>query len=72
MERIQEKYVEVLNKYCHSKRKKGSNGFAKVLMKLTDLRSLSEEHSQVLLALKVEKGNLPPLLEEYFDVGDAK
>lgn len=67
----QDKYVACLREYEQYRRPKGSNFLAKLLMKLTELRTLSVEHSDVLFSLKVEKGSLPPLLSEYFDI-DSK
>ena len=37
-------------------------------MMLTELRELSAQYSTLLFSLKIEKGSLPPLLCEYFDV----
>ena len=39
--------------------------FPKLLMKLTDIRNLNEEHSQVLL--KVNPEVLQPLMQEVLD-----
>ena len=68
VEKAQEVYIQALLAYIQYRRPKGTNFFAKLLMKLVDLRTLSVEHADVLFALKVEKGSLPPLLSEYFDV----
>ena len=68
VESVQEVYINALSAYLKYRRPRGSNFFAKLLMKLVDLRTLSVEHADVLFALKVEKGSLPPLLSEYFDV----
>ena len=67
---IQSTYVNILMEYLDVRRPKGTTYLAKLLMKLTELRQLSAEHSEMLFALKVEKGSLPPLLCEYFDVID--
>ncbi|ELT98532.1 hypothetical protein CAPTEDRAFT_125155 [Capitella teleta] len=68
VEQVQELYVIALLSYVKYRRSPDSQFFAKLLMKLTELRTLSVEHGDVLLALKVEKGSLPPLLMEYFDI----
>lgn len=68
---LQEKYAEALQEYDKFRRSKKSYFFAKLIMQLCRLRELAAEHSQVLFSLKVEKGSLPPLLEEYFDVTDS-
>lgn len=72
VEVAQEMYVACLREYELHRRPKGSNFLAKLLMKLTELRTLSIEHSDMLFSLKVEKGSLPPLLSEYFDIDDRK
>jgi ecdysone receptor len=68
VERLQEVYAEVLIAYIKRRRAMTKNYLARLLMKLVILRTLSSEHCQVLYNLKVEKGNLPPLLTEYFDI----
>ncbi|XP_013421724.1 ecdysone receptor [Lingula anatina] len=68
IEKVQEMYVRALQNYMKAKYVKKNQNFAKLLMKLTELRTLSVEHSEVLLALRVQKGSLPPLLMEYFDI----
>ena len=70
-EALQEKYLNTFISYEYWRRPKSEQYLAKLLMKLTDLRSLSHEHAGVLFSLKVEKGLLPPLVTEYFDVVDA-
>ena len=70
LERVQEIYIDAMMAYEKLRRPRNSNFFAKLLMKLTELRQLSVEYADVLFSLKVEKGSLPPLLSEYFDVVD--
>ena len=70
LERVQEMYIDALMAYEKLRRPRNSNFLAKLLMKLTELRQLSVEYADVLFSLKVEKGSLPPLLSEYFDVID--
>ena len=68
VETVQELYVSTLLAYERWRRPKKAHYIAKLLLKLVELRSLSAEHSDVLFALKVEKGSLPPLISEYFDL----
>ena len=68
VEHFQEKYATALHEYVRHRRAKTSCHFAKLLMMLTDLREASIDHAEVLFSLKVEKGSLPTLLSEYFDV----
>lgn len=70
MQKIQEVYTEVLLAYMAVKHPVAGSQAAKLLMKLVNLRSLSHEHSQLLYSLRLEKGPLPPLLSEYFDLAD--
>lgn len=70
VQKIQDVYTEVLLAYMKVKHPTTGSHVAKLLMKLVTLRSLSNEHSQVLYNLKLEKGPLPPLLSEYFDLTD--
>jgi hypothetical protein len=71
IENIQEVYAEVLLSYVGHRRLYGSHFLAKLLMKLVELRTLSAEHSECLYRLTIEKGALPPLLSEYFDIPEA-
>jgi hypothetical protein len=64
---MQERFVSALLEYEKYRRPHGPY-LARLLMKLTLLRQLSIEHSDVLSSLKVERGSLPPLLSEYFDI----
>ncbi len=66
---IQEMYARVLESYDMARRGPGTY-FAKLLMTLVELRTLSCEYSDVLFKMKIERGSLPPLLCEYFDVTD--
>ncbi len=69
IEEIQEMYARVLETYDKARRGPGTH-FAKLLMSLVELRTLSTQYADVLFRLKVEKVSLPPLLCEYFDVVD--
>ena len=66
VEAVQEQYLNALLSYERWRRPKKAHFLAKLLLKLVELRSLAAEHSDVLFALKVEKGSLPPLLSEFF------
>jgi len=68
VEDIQTEYVTVLQNYVRARRGPNSNHFAKLLMKLTELRTLSVHYEKVLMNMKVERGPLPPLLGEFFDI----
>lgn len=68
VEDIQFRYVAVLQNYVRVRRGTLSNHFAKLLMKLTELRTLSAQYETVLMNIQVQRGPLPPLLKEFFDV----
>ena len=64
----QEKYSQLLFKYLCTVYQPGTaqRMFPKLLMKLTDIRNLNEEHSQVLL--KVNPICLQPLMQEVLEL----
>lgn len=64
----QEQYSLLLRKYLESKYPYpiAHNMYPKLLMKLTDIRNLNEEHSQVLL--KVNPEGIQPLMQEVLDL----
>lgn len=68
VDKLQEVYMDVLIAYVGRRRSKSQNYLAKLLMKFVHLRTLGHEHSQTLYNLTLKRGNLPPLLTEYFDI----
>jgi ecdysone receptor len=62
--------IDALIAYERLRRASNVNFLAKLLLKLVDLRTLSSSHAEALHVLKVERGSLPQLLSEYFDVFD--
>lgn len=68
VEKIQSAYTKALEAYCDAKVKNGSRRFAKLLMKMIDLRTLNAVHSEMCLSLKVKTGNFPGILLEYFNI----
>ena len=64
----QEKYSMLLKKYLESRYpiSVARSMYPKLLMKLTDIRNLNEEHSQVLL--KVNPEGIQPLMQEVLDL----
>lgn len=57
MEDIQEVYTSTLQAYIDVHRPKNRTVFARLLMKLTDLRTLGSEHADMLFALKLQDNN---------------
>ncbi|XP_070536584.1 oxysterols receptor LXR-alpha-like isoform X2 [Ptychodera flava] len=68
VEAVQEKYLEMLRTRLKMKKPKDALVLPKVLMKLTELRSLNNSHSEMLFALKLQDQEIPPLLAEIWDV----
>ncbi len=68
----QERYSELLCKYLESRYPYpiAHAMYPKLLMKLTDIRNLNEEHSQVLL--KVNPDAIQPLMQEVLDLRDLR
>ncbi|XP_052770340.1 nuclear hormone receptor HR96-like isoform X3 [Mya arenaria] len=64
----QDKYALLLQRYLESRYpyQVARSVFPRLLMKLTDIRNLNEEHSQVLLKLNPE--GLQPLMKEVMDL----
>lgn len=68
----QERYSALLKRYVESKmpRNKARIYYAKLLMKLTDIRNLNEESSQVFLNMNAE--TIQPLMKEVLDLQNSK
>ena len=66
VEELQTTYVDTLQSYESAKRRKGGSALAKFLTRLTDLRSISLEHSSLLLDLQNVGSTLPTLMKEVF------
>lgn len=66
IEEIQECYAKILQKYVKERFPDDQTLFAKIIMKLTDLRNINEIHTKMLLKMKLD--NIEPLLVEIFDL----
>jgi hypothetical protein len=66
VEMIQESYLAALRGYLDTNRAR-SVIFARLLMRLTELRTLGHEWTELLFSLKLQKRKLPPLLSEIWD-----
>ncbi|BFZ01309.1 hypothetical protein BsWGS_04348 [Bradybaena similaris] len=66
VEAIQSKYVETLQAYECAKRGRGGSGLAHLLSRLTDLRTISVEHSKVLVELDLKKDgpDVPAIIKD--------
>ncbi|XP_053385526.1 retinoic acid receptor gamma-like isoform X2 [Mercenaria mercenaria] len=68
VESVQEPVLEALKHYIKSRRKDQPQVYAKMLMKITDLRSISVKGAERVLHLRLEMpGELPPLIIEMLD-----
>lgn len=67
VEMIQSRYVEALQAYEMAKRGRGGTAaLAKLLSRLTDLRTISVEHSKVLVELHLKKNgpDVPSIIKD--------
>lgn len=70
--RQQERYTTLLHHYLDSKmtRSAARQLFPRLLLKLTEIRSLSEAHSQILL--RINTNSIQPLMVEVLDLDDSQ
>lgn len=68
VESMQDPYVELLRLYTKIRHPDDPLMFARILMKIVELRSLNNYHSEQMFALKVQDQKLPPLLAEIWDM----
>lgn len=67
VEEIQEVYVQALKEYESVHRAPRSCMLARLLMRVTELRTLGHQWSEMLFTLKLQKRRLPALLAEIWD-----
>nr|XP_002120859.1 oxysterols receptor LXR-beta isoform X1 [Ciona intestinalis] len=68
VEAVQNSYVELLRVYLKIHHPSDPLMFPRTLMKLVELRTLNNYHSEQIFALKVQDKQLPPLLAEIWDM----
>lgn len=68
VEKIQERYIEILRAYVERNRPNNKCHFAKLLGILTELRTLGNINSEMCVSLKVQNKKLPPFLAEIWDI----
>nr|KAG5708734.1 hypothetical protein BaRGS_034951 [Batillaria attramentaria] len=66
VQKVQEDYATALQAYAGLRFPEDRTLFARLVMKLTDLRNINEVHSKMLLKLKID--DMEPLLLEVFDL----
>ncbi|KAI0240712.1 Thyroid hormone receptor beta [Lamellibrachia satsuma] len=68
VERLQDAILGAYKRYIAEKRPHQPVHWAKILMKVTDLRTISTRHAERVLCIKLDSpGDLPPLFLEMFD-----
>lgn len=65
---LQEPLLEALKVYVRKRRPSRPHMFPKMLMKITDLRSISAKGAERVITLKMEiPGSMPPLIQEMLE-----
>ncbi|KAJ8411313.1 hypothetical protein AAFF_G00173190 [Aldrovandia affinis] len=68
VERLQEPMLEVLRKFCKLHHPREPQHFARLLGRLTELRTLNHHHAEMLLSWRMSDHKFTPLLCEIWDV----
>ncbi|XP_044303153.1 retinoic acid receptor alpha isoform X5 [Varanus komodoensis] len=68
VDKLQEPLLEALKVYVRKRRPSKPHMFPKMLMKITDLRSISAKGAERVITLKMEiPGSMPPLIQEMLE-----
>lgn len=68
VERLQETMLEVLRKFCKLQHPQEPQHFARLLGRLTELRTLNHHHAEMLTSWRMSDHKFTPLLCEIWDV----
>ncbi|KAG5273460.1 hypothetical protein AALO_G00151530 [Alosa alosa] len=68
VERLQETMLEVLRKFCKLQHSQEPQHFARLLGRLTELRTLNHHHAEMLTSWRMSDHKFTPLLCEIWDV----
>ncbi|XP_048405105.1 bile acid receptor isoform X1 [Stegostoma tigrinum] len=68
IDRLQEPLLEILQKYCKLNHPEDPQHFARLLGRLTELRTFNHHHSEMLMSWKINDQKFTPLLCEIWDV----
>ncbi|XP_041029570.1 retinoic acid receptor alpha-A isoform X3 [Carcharodon carcharias] len=72
VDKLQEPLLEALKIYVRKRRPNKPHMFPKMLMKITDLRSISAKGAERVITLKMEiPGSMPPLIQEMLENSDG-
>ena len=66
VEEIQKIYVDALTEYEEKKRLQSGCCLAKLLLRLSDLRSISMEHSKMLTMMKMDDSLMPNIVQDIY------
>ncbi|XP_060603528.1 ecdysone receptor-like isoform X1 [Ruditapes philippinarum] len=66
VEQIQKIYVDALSEYLEKKRYHSGTCLAKLLVRLSDLRSISIEHSKMLTMMHMDEGLMPHIVQDIY------
>ncbi|KAH3753751.1 hypothetical protein DPMN_188400 [Dreissena polymorpha] len=70
VEKLQDAILGAFKRYVSENRPHQPVHWAKILMKVTDLRSISTRHAERVLCIRLDNsGEVPPLLLEIFNEG---
>jgi hypothetical protein len=72
VERLQDAILGAFKRYITENRPHQPVHWAKILMKVTDLRTISTRHAERVLCIRLDNsGEIPPLLLEVFNEGHS-
>ena len=66
VEQIQKIYVDALMEYIEKKRFHSGTCLAKLLVRLSDLRSISIEHSKMLTMMHMNESLMPHIVQDIY------
>ncbi|XP_045169068.1 ecdysone receptor-like isoform X2 [Mercenaria mercenaria] len=66
VEQIQKIYTDALSEYLEKKRYHSGTCLAKLLVRLSDLRSISIEHSKMLTMMHMDEGLMPHIVQDIY------
>ncbi|XP_048882669.1 retinoic acid receptor beta-like isoform X1 [Brienomyrus brachyistius] len=73
VDKLQEPLLEALKIYIRKRRPSKPHMFPKILMKITDLRSISAKGAERVITLKMEiPGAMPPLIQEMLENAEGQ
>ena len=72
VEKLQDSILGAFKRYIAENRPYQPVRWAKILMKVTDLRTISTRHAERVLCIRLDNsGEIPPLLLEVFNEGHS-